>query len=139
MLVCLRPRLETITLMLPICLPTSPSNMDTRTECLFLLLPVEIRFQIYREVFAITGVHVFLWHGQMRMSKCITAPGLSEDNGGFDGLNFASMGSNVKWMRRLQSTWGNHWACEEVALGTENHCNRERGFMNGLFHVCKTM
>lgn len=108
-------------------------------------LPLEIRTAIYEEVWADVGFvqHILLRDGGYTSMKCITNHATSDDdlmqqcyNHGRDHFE-----DPVIW-RRLMSTWGNHWACEELAQSPTGE-NRSKGASRSQFLtlmlVCKRM
>ncbi|KAI1359525.1 hypothetical protein F5Y08DRAFT_319490 [Xylaria arbuscula] len=89
-------------------------------RCSFLSAPLEIRHAIYALILP-RAVHVFLSRGRLRLSMCLD-PNLGDDN--HDGRE-RKPGTDTdtdhehrsKWARRLRSSWGPHWECEESVYG----------------------
>jgi hypothetical protein len=47
--------------------------------------------------------------------------------------------SDTMWARRLRSSWGPHWKCEEVALRTDDNYEAAYGINTAVLLVCKRM
>uniref|UniRef100_L2FZF4 DUF7730 domain-containing protein n=2 Tax=Colletotrichum fructicola (strain Nara gc5) TaxID=1213859 RepID=L2FZF4_COLFN len=72
-------------------------------------LPLEVRHHIYRTLWG-TATHLFLLDGDLQIMECQGADDSSRypaDEPEYE---------NPKWIRRVDSTWGCHWRCEERYL-----------------------
>ena len=96
----------------------------------FFSIPLELRRDVYGHLFDLAaGHHIqYMTEGNgphhFRLTPC-TAPTRSDDEGrpglGNERNPDQSPGSTVEgpiYMRRLLSSWGPHWMCEELALYT---------------------
>jgi hypothetical protein len=77
--------------------------------------PLEIRQEIYSYLIPY-GLHAYLSdRGQLQLSGCVE-PCV---NGGMEGDERRGMEDfspeDPVWLRRLMSSWGPHWRCEEMA------------------------
>ncbi|KAJ0165199.1 hypothetical protein CTA2_12046 [Colletotrichum tanaceti] len=88
----------------------------------FSQLPHEIRHQIYRDYWVVSGVsrHAFLHHGKLVHSPCITDHAAPDERQAGVARAFAASGSKAEvqphplWAKRMASKWCNHWRCEEL-------------------------
>ncbi|KAI0415300.1 hypothetical protein F5X98DRAFT_347035 [Xylaria grammica] len=125
----------------------SQAYMHPQHESRLLSVPIEIRRAIYANAVP-RQIHVFLSQGKLRLSACLE-PNLGDHR--HDGRERGRdhvVGSNVRdpeaearWARRLRSSWGPHWQCEELTLsdeGAPSHNSRRHGISNLLFS-CKKL
>jgi hypothetical protein len=90
----------------------------------FLRLPAELRHEIYSYVLP-NDIHMRLQGEKCFMAACIEysspwhnskwADGYERERS--DGSNLGYHVEKAVFVRRLQSTWGPHWMCEENAFG----------------------
>jgi hypothetical protein len=81
--------------------------------------PLEIRQQIYGYLLP-RGAHLYLRQNTLCISKCFDRS--RDGNFGYERRvsRFPpELCSDEVWKRRLRSTWGPHWECEELAGGLE--------------------
>lgn len=132
--------LQTSTSKLKLVSKSTRHIMDTQEQCPFLELPLEIRHAIYTNVIP-TPIHVFLREGRVAISPC-GEPNMSKYLNGCERRPEDSQSAETIWADRLQSSWGPHWQCEEVAQGvagnTESHITRA-GTPMSLIYACKRM
>ncbi|KAK8070729.1 hypothetical protein PG997_010932 [Apiospora hydei] len=112
------------------------------TSSLFLV-PIEIRRAIYADLIDTAGIHITLSpQGRIRLTRCLD-PELSAGHlGGERRPPPSADGSGMqKYRRRLASTWGPHWECEEVALadGEEGTDGSHAGSRNSFLATCKRL
>jgi hypothetical protein len=110
--------------------PRAP-NMSQPTSAL-LRLPAELRHETYSYILP-DGIHVRLVRGEIYFSPCLerSHPRPSPH---IDGQERRSDKDDVsRWARRLDSSWGPHWMCEEHAMTILNK------FDLTLALVCKSM
>ncbi|KAH7253435.1 hypothetical protein B0J15DRAFT_560777 [Fusarium solani] len=81
-----------------------------------LLAPAEIRHIIYEHLLP-HGIHVFRQGAGLCCSACVGASGDDED--GSERQTTGDSMSDTVWARRLASSWGPHWLCEELALSMD--------------------
>ncbi|KAK2773105.1 hypothetical protein CKAH01_13649 [Colletotrichum kahawae] len=79
-------------------------------ESPLLALPLEVRYQIYRTLWG-TATHLFLLDGDLQIMECQGADDSSHRYPA-DETEY----ENPRWIRRVDSTWGCHWRCEERYL-----------------------
>lgn len=72
-------------------------------------LPLEIRHHIYRTLWG-TATHLFFIDGDSQIMECQGADDSSRYPA--DEPEY----KNPRWIRRVDSTWGCHWRCEERYL-----------------------
>ncbi|KAH8903810.1 hypothetical protein BR93DRAFT_930952 [Coniochaeta sp. PMI_546] len=115
--------------------------MDIQKQSPFLSLPLEIRNAIYADLVP-KAVHISLRHGRVSISTCIE-PKIGRYQSGIERRPPGDHRSETLWARRLQSSWGPHWQCEEVAQMTKESipqsthpCVRNVSAMSILF-LCK--
>lgn len=96
-----------------------PNTMKTQAENQLLSVPNEVLQAIYAHLVP-DGVHVFLRQGKIVLSKCVM-PVVTDDLTGFERSTTGNKSADTIWARRLKSSWGPHWQCEEVAQGRIEH------------------
>jgi hypothetical protein len=114
------------------------SNIDPQLNSELVQLPYDIRREIISYVVP-RSVHFFQHEARLKTSYCIAT--IVEQDGEYEvgygkrlerSNKFIQEKENV-WGRRLVSSWGVHWECEEMNLGM-----RESGkTMLGLGRTCK--
>ena len=82
-------------------------------------------------------VHVVLSKGTLYCSTCVK-PELHSDLDGSEREVQGHTDSKQTWARRLQSSWGPHWRCEELFLDTRRE-KRTSGSALEIALVCKQM
>lgn len=136
--------------------------MSARTHSLFSL-PLELRRQIYTEVFAPKlKLHLFLLDGRPQVSPCLGANlgdeeydsrslsaeervrlNTSDPSWPTECGSFAPPSKNTwQYLHRLQSSWGPHYKCEEVPKGMclrDDHPGMQRHNCIGMLLVCRQM
>lgn len=112
--------------------------MDLKTAIPFFRLPLEIRRAVYSHLINAAGFHIVpnaSKEGRPRLLPCL-GPDLYAHSDGMDRRSGA--GYNIRdpvWIRRLASTWGPHWRCEEEARAD---AGRRREIEHAtLLRVCK--
>ncbi|KAF2024295.1 hypothetical protein EK21DRAFT_94223 [Setomelanomma holmii] len=111
--------------------PVLNAPYDIRRAILLNLLPQEI--------------HIYIDHYTKRlcMTPCVLrkCPGSDQDTG-FDRRDTGKFDNDPMWAKRLNSSWGPHWTCEEVAQselrdikGVKKSCY---AFL-ALMRMCKQM
>ncbi|KAB5584815.1 hypothetical protein GE09DRAFT_4862 [Coniochaeta sp. 2T2.1] len=81
-------------------------------------LPLEIREAIYAYVFPNDiAVHVSLKQGSVAITRCLApvSRGFLDGSERFPEDVLGDIPRKAIWMRRVQSSWGPHWKCEENA------------------------
>ncbi|KAK3688956.1 hypothetical protein B0T22DRAFT_378112 [Podospora appendiculata] len=126
--------------------------MESLEHSPFTTSPLEIRLAILASMGFPRAIHVFLRCGKIALSTCVE-PSMAENYltgserkpGGFLAL---TSDSELAWARRLQSTWGPHWQCEEMAQktpGYQQHQPEDNWDSDGaeaimsLLFVCKKL
>lgn len=113
--------------------------MHLQHESKLLSAPAEIRRAIYANIIY-CQIHAFLSQGRILLSECLQ-PNLGDDyHDGHERETMAEGSSDARWARRLRSSWGAHWECEEVAFAqnTDLHKHSHHCIYNLLF-LCKKM
>jgi hypothetical protein len=99
------------------------SHLVTPLKSRLFSLPLEIRRQIYGCLLP-HGVHAYLDRDNPRLSACnepCASGGDGHERRDEDEWRKNTIVCPI-WERRLQSTWGSHWRCEEMALDLlKNH------------------
>lgn len=110
-------------------------------------LPYDVSHLILKHLVP-PGIHIFVHQSKLRVSDCFGADvreldliwhyGYSEPRQ--EGIVNASLREPPKWARRLMSSWGGHWKCEEAMLGEEGRgggggCST----VDALMRTCKTL
>lgn len=93
---------------------------DQRQSAL-LRLPIEVRRQIYDDVFEGAGLtqHVYVKDGRYTHTECITDHDAPDERQVEMEMIFPwgdRCLNDPVWSRRLLSSWANHWRCEEAAV-----------------------
>ncbi|RYP70894.1 hypothetical protein DL771_005144 [Monosporascus sp. 5C6A] len=117
--------------------------MDPQSQSRFFSMPIEIRQAIYAHIIP-DSVHLFLQQDKVAVSACIE-PCPERDLSGLDRRSTGDWRTDAIMARRLRSSWGPHWKCEEVALGIgdsydDKMCDVARDVtMTAVLAVCKKM
>ncbi|KAK7960883.1 hypothetical protein PG988_012097 [Apiospora saccharicola] len=114
--------------------------MHAQLDSRFVSAPAEIRRAIYQHLVTSSSIHIFLSpQGRLQVSTCLEPP-TSPPLGGYHKTASerrrrpADAGENdPTWARRLMSSWGPHWECEEASHTRDLACTRN------LLFVCKKM
>jgi hypothetical protein len=104
--------------MATIILPSTEANANVTLGSDPYSLPLEIRQQIYDYLLPFE-IHAHLTYDRLRLSACIepcTNGGTGLERMDEDEWRKHTVVCPI-WERLLQSTWGPHWRCKEVALG----------------------
>ncbi|KAF2826979.1 hypothetical protein CC86DRAFT_455561, partial [Ophiobolus disseminans] len=116
------------------------SSRDFDCGSKLLQIPYDVRREIYTHLVPLS-VHIHIEASRRRLSPCVSSPviprtspgwerreGLPTENADWDFDHIAL------WATRLQSSWGEHWKCEEVAsrIGGGDDSNLEV-----LMRTCK--
>jgi len=122
-------------------LPGSTMHQDPQLSCKLLCTPLEIRQTIYAYLVPY-GVHVSVQRRTVILSACVQPlPNVSMygyERSGLSGTEPVDTPDPLL-IRRLQSTWGPHWECEEVALRVVHSVDDLRQTDLGLLQVCKRL
>ncbi|KAK1760057.1 hypothetical protein QBC47DRAFT_455874 [Echria macrotheca] len=105
--------------------PDGTSAIDRQDESPFFSMPIELRNAVYEQLFEFRDQHVRSVAGidgtqQFALTPCI-APPISDDQERVGRERFPKNDPKnpdlqpLK-MRRIASSWGPHWMCEELAL-----------------------
>ena len=117
--------------------PVIRASVDLQLGSRLFLAPYDIRRAIY--VHLITNqVHVFLRQGKIHLSVCVE-PSPAGDHYGFERRTSGDLSSDTIWARRLRSSWGPHWKCEEVASRINDNYGAAYGINVAVLLVCKRM
>ncbi|KAK8070730.1 hypothetical protein PG997_010933 [Apiospora hydei] len=84
------------------------------------LIPIEIRRDIYANLLGNGHIHITLLSSKagFRLTRC-SDPDLGAEHVGDKRRPAGDDPDNRIWARRLSSTWGPHWQCEESSLAKE--------------------
>jgi hypothetical protein len=119
-------------------------SFDSQHQCKFFAAPAEIRYAIYAHLIP-DRIHLSLCEKGFRLSPCAQR----DRDGSPNCINQESNDRNsirVRhaedpiYVRRLRSSWGSHWRCEETAIQMEEE--RKMNWDNtaiALLLVCKRM
>lgn len=108
-------------------------------------LPLEIRRQIYEEIWRTTSEdqHIFHHNGRLRRCACITDHDAEDDRDDIvenfrleKALTNETYFSNTALHQQLSSTWTKHWKCEEHL--TKHGAKEPSPFLSPLI-TCKRM
>ncbi|RYP67238.1 hypothetical protein DL769_005815 [Monosporascus sp. CRB-8-3] len=117
--------------------------MDPQSQSRFFPMPIEIRQAIYAHIIP-SAVHLFLQQDKVAVSACIE-PCPERDLSGMERRSTGDWRTDAIMARRLRSSWGPHWKCEEVALGlggsyADKMCDVARNVtMSAILAACKKM
>jgi hypothetical protein len=115
-------------------------------EGAFLRVPAEIRHNVYQALFP-NQLHVYTQGDRILISACLeTDQNVVRDSQPFNAFLENSLlrheiefhpdlVSTATWSRRLGSTWGTHWKCEENASGINSNTQLD----GALLLVCWKM
>ncbi|KAF2726537.1 hypothetical protein EJ04DRAFT_582604 [Polyplosphaeria fusca] len=109
--------------------------MNTQRQSRLLSLPAELQQAIY--VLCIPDrIHICLQQGKLQWFTCALAVSDEEYLDGSERNPGEGAQSEPLWARRLASSWGSHWNCEEIAY-TRPHGGGDP--LLSLLLVCKEM
>ena len=97
-------------------------GVDNQDESIFFSIPVELRLAVYAHLFNISGLHVHSVAGsdgsrQFKFTPCAAPPIADEEaRDGTERDPKISIWDQSIYKRRLSSSWGSHWMCEELAF-----------------------
>ncbi|OCK78679.1 hypothetical protein K432DRAFT_252881, partial [Lepidopterella palustris CBS 459.81] len=115
------------------------ASINPQLRSRLLLAPYDIRRAIYAHLIP-NRVHVFLRGGKVHLSVCVASRQEDHDDGFERKSTPSGDSSDSIWARRLRSSWGPHWKCEEVASSrVDDNCTVACGIIRDIFLVCKTM
>jgi hypothetical protein len=99
--------------------------------------PLEIRQQIYSYLLP-CGAHVYFRQNKLCISRCFDRGQERRfgDERRVSGVTQTVCSDRV-WHRRLRSTWGPHWECEELACGLEGSRDIANEASLAFMQVCK--
>ena len=117
--------------------PVTRASIDPQLGSGLFLAPIEIRRAIYVHLIP-NGVHVFFRQGKIHLSVCVE-PSPAGDHDGSDRKTTGDWLSDTMWARRLRSSWGPHWKCEEVATRTDDNYEAACDINMTVLLVCKRM
>ncbi|KAK8057588.1 hypothetical protein PG996_011525 [Apiospora saccharicola] len=114
--------------------------MHAQLDSQFMSAPAETRRAIYQHIVTSSSIHIFLSpQGHLQVSTCLE-PSISPPLGGFHQTPSErrrcpkNAGENdPTFARRLMSSWGPHWECEEASQARDLDCT------SNLLSVCKKM
>ncbi|KAL5328193.1 hypothetical protein ACEPPN_001689 [Leptodophora sp. 'Broadleaf-Isolate-01'] len=110
--------------------------MHLQSQSKLLSAPLEIRRAIYTQISS-GHLHALRSQSKFRFSGCLQ-PNLGDsEHAGYERRVSAENddASQAQWARRLSSSWGPHWECEELALAKDKKlCG---GDLYKLGFVCK--
>ena len=114
-------------------------HVNSQHESKLLSVPAEIRGEIYAHIFQ-GQTHAFMSQGRLHLSVCLR-PSLGDDcHDGRERRTMAERSLDTRWARRLQSSWGSHWECEETAYPEKADLHEHyRHHIRNLLFVCKKM
>ena len=134
--------------------------IDMQHASSFFAIPIELRRAVYAHAFGVPSQHIRYIASdddgdgdrspQFRLTPCIKPTtsdtrsryGKERNPGPLDAAGFAPEG--LVYMRRLVSSWGPHWMCEELACHFEEAGDIESMFPSSYdffsaLRVCKRM
>lgn len=117
---------------------------DSQLGSALLRLPIEVRLQIYDELWEDAGYtrHVYVKNGAYTHTKCITDHD-AEDERQIEVKKIYPMSERFLqhsvWSRRLVSSWVNHWRCEEAAVAAMTYGSPAPTPFLALLLCCKRM
>lgn len=122
-------------------------SINAQDESPLFSVAAEIRRSIYNYLIP-EQVHLFTYRDNVKLSRCVQQEG-DEDPDCIPRNPLAHVSRKITdppdplYVRRLQSSWGEHWRCDEAALlrGENNNETSERDWFDrlALFGVCKRM
>lgn len=96
-------------------------GVDNQDESIFFSIPIELRLAVYAHLFNISGLHIqFVGRDgarQFMLTPCAAPPITDQrERDGKERDPKISIFDKLKYKRRLSSSWGSHWMCEELAF-----------------------
>jgi hypothetical protein len=120
-------------------------TIDSQLNCHLLQAPYDIRREILNYLIP-SSVHVLHTCGRLELSECIGCPkvpryGVFHDRQ--QGLLNDDPNRQERLARRLMSSWGPHWRCEETMQHTRDMSNDDIDgcfdTTNALMRTCKKL
>ena len=100
----------------------SRESVNPQINSKFIQAPYDIRREIFHHLTP-EGLHVIQHEGKLDLSECFGCPpadAIFPDQERLEGLPVGDKNKHVRdkqHARRLTSSWGRHWRCEELVLG----------------------
>jgi hypothetical protein len=124
---------------------TNTSYVDSQLNSKLVQAPYDIRLQIFQHLIP-DGIHVFFHGNALKVSQCIGCPPADkvwsgeERKGDYDPAEDYKV-RRQRWGRRLMSSWGPHWKCEELMMEEEENDDYSTscGPVNALLRTCKQL
>lgn len=117
---------------------------DSQLDSALLRLPIEVRLQIYDELWEDAGYtrHVFIRNGAYAHMKCITDHDAADERQAEVEKIYPMSERFLEdpvWSRRLVSSWVNHWRCEEAAVAAMTEGPQDPSPFLPVLLCCKRM
>ena len=122
-------------------------SVNSQWQSPLFSIAAEIRRSIYNYLIP-EQLHLFTYRDDVRLSRCVKQEGdddpdcIPRNHLAYVSRSFTEPEDPI-YVRRLRSSWGEHWRCDEAALsrGEINDRTVEKGWFDQLvlFRVCKQM
>lgn len=126
--------------------PRSLVHVNSQSHSPLFRLPIDIRYIVYSYLTDVTNLHIIPRDRHLGLSTCFSPEIFPEEEIGDARRSTPTFDlRDPDWIRRLDSTWGPHWRCEEAALGisaplwSKALSETPRHHFDALFTVCKMM
>jgi hypothetical protein len=126
-------------------LSTHHGYIDPQLNSRLVQAPYDIRLEIFQYLIP-QGIHVFLQGDVLRFSECVGCPPVDRWDSGQERKDTGGPVTEYKmreerWKRRLMSSWGPHWMCEESMLEQEGSDGNDTscGPVDALLRTCKQL
>ncbi|KAF2731012.1 hypothetical protein EJ04DRAFT_514854 [Polyplosphaeria fusca] len=112
---------------------------STQRQSRLLQLPAELQQAIFIDCIP-NRIHICLQQDKLRCFTCVlSATGDGENLDDSKREPGSGAHSNALWARRLASSWGSHWRCEEMAYTRPRERPMIQNTPMSLLLVCKEM
>ncbi|KAH8205532.1 hypothetical protein TruAng_000238 [Truncatella angustata] len=114
-------------------------GFEAQAQSTLFLLPNETRREIYRQFFH-HDVHVYLHQDHIRLSLCVQERLRNRELESYiSQYANRSKADTAMWTRRIASSWGEHWKCEELAKGVHNSHGVAGNYVQSMSRACKRL
>ncbi|KAH7067752.1 hypothetical protein FB567DRAFT_541629 [Paraphoma chrysanthemicola] len=114
------------------------ADTASQMQCTLFKLPLELRHAIYAYLVPY-GIHINIRQGVFYLSICVQPRPHASYYGAERERSKYSHGPDPIYPRRLRSSWGPHWKCEEIALRTNHTVEALRESSMDFMLACKMM
>lgn len=115
------------------------ASVNPQLECKLFSAPLELRRAIYSYILS-EQIHITIQCGELHLLACVTPYLANERDIGLERKSIADWPNDAVLARRLRSSWGPHWRCEEEAQKVKSGNKGEGTWdISVVLTLCKRM